>query len=186
MMARHSWTVILLSGFVATSVAQGNDEALQRSVSEIRHAIGDWDVVTEFLADDGSVQKTVEGNYSFSWVVEDRVASGTNAIPAIELRSGILFYINAAAGNIEMVAVGPDGRLWIMTGPLGGSTRYSQEYPDSSGGTGQLRFTRYNVSDDGFESKMEYTDDGGETWKPGNHQVFRRAQKPESEDPEAG
>jgi hypothetical protein len=185
-MTRRSWTGIVLSGFMAVSAAQADDGALQRSVSEIRHAIGEWDVVTEFLAEDGSVQNSVEGNYSFSWVVEDRVASGTNAIPAIGLRSGILFYINEAAGNIEMVAVGPDGRLWIMTGPLGGSTRYSQEYQDSSGGTGQLRFTRFNVSDDGFESKMEYTDDGGETWKPGNHQVFRRAKTSDDEEPEAG
>jgi hypothetical protein len=85
-----------------------------------------------------------------------------------------------------MVAVGPDGRLWIMTGPLGGDTRYSQEYEDSGGGTGQLRFTRYNVTEDGFESKMEYTDDGGETWKPGNHQVFRRAVTSGISEPDAG
>lgn len=184
-MSSRVWTGLLLASLVAIPAAQADDEALQYSVSEIRHAIGDWDVVTEFLAEDGSVRNSAEGNYSFSWVVEDRVATGTNAIPAAGIRSGILFYINEAAEIIEMVAVGPDGRLWIMTGPLGGSTRYSQEYEDSSGGTGQLRFTRYNVSEDGFESRMEYTDDGGKTWRPGNHQVFRRAQKPVNEAPEA-
>ncbi len=25
-----------------------------------------------------------------------------------------------------------------------------------------------------FESRMEYTDNGGRTWKPGNHRTFRR------------
>ncbi len=38
-----------------------------------------------------------------------------------------------------------------------------------------LRFTRFNVAADSFESRMEYTDDDGETWKPGNHQTFHRA-----------
>ncbi len=61
-----------------------------------------------------------------------------------------------------------------MTGPLGGETRMTQEYGTTGGGTGRLRFTRYNVSADAFESRMEYTDDGGKTWKPGNHQTFRR------------
>jgi hypothetical protein len=65
-----------------------------------------------------------------------------------------------------------------MAGPLGGDTRYSQTYDDSGGGIGQLRFIRYNVGDDRFESRMEYTDDGGETWKRGNHQVFRRKISP--------
>ena len=61
---------------------------------------------------------------------------------------------------IEMAAVGADGRLWIMTGPLGGEERLSQEYQTVEGGTGRLRFTRYNVSPDAFESRMEYTEDG--------------------------
>jgi hypothetical protein len=182
----RSWLAILLLCFASPVIGETDDAALQRSVAELQHAIGDWDVTTEFLADDGSVRNAVDGNYSFSWVVEDRVASGTNVLPAIGIRSGILFYINEAAQNIEMVAVGPDGRLWIMTGPLGGDTRYTQEYEDSSGGIGQLRFTRYNVTEDSFESKMEYTDDGGATWKPGNHQVFRRVSGTDAEEPGAG
>ena len=62
-----------------------------------------------------------------------------------------------------------------MTGPLGGEERLSQEYPTVGGGEGRLRFTRFNVSPDSFESRMEYTEDGGQSWKPGNHQVFLRA-----------
>ena len=33
-----------------------------------------------------------------------------------------------------------------------------------------LRFTRFNVKPNSFESKMEYTNDNGEIWKLGNHQ----------------
>ena len=76
--------------------------------------------------------------------------------------------------TIGMVSVGADGMLWIMTGPLGGEQRMSQEYTTANG-TGRLRFTRFNVSPDTFESRMEYTEDGGTTWKPGNHQLFTRA-----------
>lgn len=148
---------------------------LQHSVEQLRGSIGHWEVVTEFLAADGSVARSVEGTYEFSWVVPDRVVAGKSEIPELDQAAGILFYVNESKRQVEMVSVGGDGRLWIMTGPLGGEVRLSQEYETASGGTGQLRFTRFNVTEDRFESQVEYTDDGGKNWKPGNHQVFRRA-----------
>jgi hypothetical protein len=159
-------------------LAEDVDEKLIVSVTELRQSVGEWSVTTEFLAEDESVARAVEGTYSFEWIAEDRVVTGRSAIPELGMQSGILFYVNESARTIEMVSVGPDGRLWIMAGPLGGDTRYSQTYDDSGGGIGQLRFIRYNVGDDRFESRMEYTDDGGETWKRGNHQVFRRKISP--------
>ena len=149
--------------------------ALQHSVEQLRSAIGRWQVQTEFLNEDGSVAKAVDGSYEFEWVVPDRVVRGRNEIPEMKQASGILFYINEAAAIIEMAAVGRDGKLWVMTGPLGSEERLSQVYATADGGKGQLRFTRFNVEDDRFESRMEYTDDGGKTWKSGNHQVFTRA-----------
>lgn len=150
-------------------------DALQISVDELRAAQGKWGVVTEFLNPDGSVAKSVTGNYEFNWVVPDRILSGQTNIPELQQTSAILFYINAKDSKIEMVSVGPDGKLWIMTGALGGDQRMTQEYATPDGGSGQLRFTRYNVKEDSFESKMEYTSDGGETWVMGNHQLFKRA-----------
>ncbi len=44
--------------------------------------------------------------------------------------------------------------------------------PDGS--TIRLRFTRFNVTRDRFESKVEVSPEGGRTWAPGNHQVFVR------------
>jgi hypothetical protein len=126
------------------------------------------------LNDDGSVAKSVTGTYEFSWVVPDRVVSGKSEIPELKQTAGILFYINETQGLIEMVSVGGDGKLWIMTGPLGGEERLSQEYKTANG-MAQLRFTRFNVAPDAFESRMDYTEDGGATWLPGNHQTFRRA-----------
>jgi hypothetical protein len=89
-------------------------------------------------------------------------------------RAGILFYVSSAQRTIEMVSVGPDARLWVMTGPLGGATRTTPPFPTADGGSGQLRFTRFNVEADSFESRMEYSSDGGKIWSPGNHQVFMR------------
>lgn len=151
------------------------EKAMQHSVEQLRSSVGRWTVVTEFLNEDGSVAKSVTGSYEFSWVVPDRVVAGKSEIPELNQAAGILFYISEAQRLIEMVSVGRDGRLWIMTGPLGGEERLSQEYETAEGGTGRLRFTRFNISDNAFESRMEYTDDGGKTWKPGNHQTFRRA-----------
>lgn len=168
---------ITLAGLSGSAFTQevAPEKALQHSVEQLRTSIGRWNVVTEFLNEDGSVAKTVPSSYEFAWVVPDRVVAGKSEIPDLQQAAGILFYINEAQSRIEMVSVGADGRLWIMTGPLGGEERLSQEFKTADGGTGQLRFTRFNSSDDAFESRMEYTDDGGKTWKPGNHQTFRRA-----------
>jgi len=162
---------------VAIANAQAADDpgALQQSVEQLRSSIGRWDVTTEFLNEDGSAAKTVTGTYEFTWVIPDRVVSGKSDIPELKQVSAILFYVNETKQLIEMVSVGADGNLWIMTGALGEEVRTTKEFTTASGGTGQLRFTRYNISADSFESKMDYTEDGGETWLPGNHQSFRRA-----------
>lgn len=167
----HLICVLLI---LSASAVRAND-ALEHSLEELRTAVGPWNVTTEFLNEDGSVASTAEGNYEFEWVIPDRLLSGRSSIPAASTQAGILFYVSEERGVIEMVAVHADGKLWVMTGELGGNVRYSKEFETSDGGTGQLRFTRFNVTDEGFESKMEYTSDGGESWTQGNHQVFRRA-----------
>lgn len=174
-MFRYVFTFFLMA-FSLTSHAQPapKEEALQRSVEQLRSSVGRWAVVTEFLNEDGTVARSFNGTYEFTWVVPDRVVSGTSEIPEMQQTSGILFYINEKQQQIEMVAVSGDGMLWIMTGALGGEVRTSQEFSTANGGTGQLRFTRYHVAQDSFESKMEFSEDGGKTWKPGNHQVFTR------------
>lgn len=163
---------LLLAAAGGTWPASAND-ALAESVAQLRHVVGTWDVTTEFLDENGSVNRSVSGTYCFRWVVEDRVLMGESDLTSLG-RTALLFYVNETAGIIEMVSVSHDGRLWVMNGPLGEETRYTQEFETSDGGMGRLRFTRFNVSPDRFESRMEYTNDGGETWRPGNHQVFVR------------
>lgn len=169
--------LLLLLTLVVTPVALSAQTAADDSLAirQLRHAIGTWDVITEFLQPDGSVARSVPGTYRFEWVVPDRVVAGRSDQPSLGQSAGILFYLNSARHQIEMVSVGADGRLWVMTGPSGGETRHTGEYQTQGGTTGQLRFTRYNVMPDAFESRMEWTQDGGKTWVPGNHQTFRRS-----------
>lgn len=152
------------------------DAQLEHSVAELRNVIGHWSVTTEFLSEDGSVSQTVPGKYEFWWIVPDRVVGGRSGVPAMNQASGILLYVREKTREIEMVAVGKDGYLWIMTGRLGGDQRMSQEFKTETG-MGRLRFIHFNVTKERFESRMEYTEDGGKTWKPGNHQVFTRVHK---------
>jgi len=168
----------VLTSVLCTAVADDSSlggEALQNSVDQLRNAIGRWDVETEFIGEDGEVSRRVDGTYTFEWVVQDRVVSGRSEIPELQQAAGILFYVRESSEEIEMVSVGADGRLWIMTGPLGDETRTTREFDTRDGGKGQLRFTRFNISDDAFESRMDYTTDGGQTWAQGNHQQFKRA-----------
>ena len=185
-MSRYRLAIAIVCGIAALSIcghgsAHGvhKDDDMERSVAQLRHAEGRWDVVTEFLDEDGTVSRSVNGSYEFRWVVPDRVLSGRSEIPELRQVVGLLFYIDEAEREIEMVSVGADGKLWVMSGPLGGDQRTSQEFETADGKTARLRFTRFNVSDNTFESRMDFTEDGGETWIPGNHQLFRRAEDPQ-------
>ena len=125
----------------------GSDTAVQ----QLRSAVGLWDVETTQFADDGAVARVACGTYRFDWVVPDRVLSGRAEIPDWKQASGILFYVNERRSAIEMASVGADGELQVM------------------------RVTRFNVSPDRLEARMDVSTDGGISWKPGHHQVFRRA-----------
>jgi hypothetical protein len=153
---------------------ENRNKPLPRGVEQLRHVHGEWNVTTEFLNPDGTVARSVEGTYTFRWVVPDRVISGESRIPSLNQASGILFYVSEARGVTEMTTVGTDGRLWVMTGPIDGEVRTTPPTRMDDGTTMELRFTRYNVAANTFESKMEYSTDGGRTWRPGNHQLFRR------------
>ncbi len=149
-------------------------DSVARGVEQLHHVIGEWSATTEFLREDGSAARTVEGTYTFRWVVTDRVISGVSEIPALQQRSAIMFYVSEAKGSIEMVSVGADGDLWIMTGPIAGETRTTLPKTMPDGTMLELRFTRSDVAADSFKSRMEYSTDGGQSWKPGNRQAFLR------------
>lgn len=145
------------------------------AVEQLRAAVGLWDVETTQFGDDGAVARVNCGTYRFEWVVLDRVLAGRSDIPDLKQASGILFYVNERRSTIEMASVGADGHIWVMTGPAGGETRTTPPVAMSDGSKMQLRFTRFNVMPNRFESRMEVSMDGGGNWKPGNHQVFKRA-----------
>jgi hypothetical protein len=159
----------------AAPPAPAGPEALAAGVAQLRQAVGEWNVVTTQYAEDGSIARTMPGTYRFEWVVPDRVLSGRSDIPEQGTASGILFFVRERRATIEMVSVGADGHLWVMTGPVDGETRTTPPTPLADGRSMQLRFTRFNVEPDRFESRMEVSMDEGRTWKPGNHQVFTRS-----------
>lgn len=164
---------LALLGLAVPAAAQEPEE-ISPAVAQLRHVQGEWDVTTTFYLPDGTPGRAFEGSYRFDWVMEDAILSGVSTIPAFAQTSGLLFYIREATGEIEMTSVGPDGRLWVMTGPIGAEVRETPAVDMPDGSTLKLRFTRFNVTPDRFESRMERSIDGGATWVQGNHQVFVR------------
>ena len=155
-------------------LAKGDANPLAVAVEQRRHVIDDWEVVTEFLNGDGRIARTVRGTYHFSAMVPDRVVMGRSEIAELKQVAGIHFFVNPKTQIIEMVSVGADGQLWRMAGAAGDEIRHTEPFKSRDGNEGRLRFTRHNVQPDSFESRLEYTADGGLTWKPGNHQRFLR------------
>jgi hypothetical protein len=166
--------VTLTAPLLAQPATEPIPDPIARAVTQLRETRGQWDVTTEFLKPDGSVARSATGTYSFEWVVEDRVLRGESTIPTLDQRSAILFCVDPAKRLIEMASVGKDGHLWVMTGPADGEVRTTPDTAMPDGSTIRLRFTRFNISRDRFESRMEVSTDRGISWLPGNHQVFVR------------
>ncbi|MEZ5708973.1 MAG: hypothetical protein R3E02_06250 [Blastomonas sp.] len=181
--SRSFLAIPLAWALLGTSVVSAQDAKAEASTAQIspaleqlRHVVGEWDVTTTFIGEDGAPSAPYEGHYSFEWVIEDAVLQGVSDIPALSLRSAITFYLRPSAGQIEMISVGQDGIPWTMTGDVNSEVRETANRPMSDGSTLKLRFIRFNVEQDRFESRMERSLDGGETWQRANHQVFTRRQ----------
>ena len=172
---RHAAAVLSLLAMPFAEASESPPSQLATAVAQLRQAVGLWDVTTTQYGEDGKVAVVAAGTYRFDWIVPDRVLAGRSDIPQMKQTSGILFYVNERRSMIEMASVGADGHLWVMTGPAGGETRTIAPTPLTDGGNMQLRFTRFAVAPDRFESRMEVSLDGGASWKPGNHQLFVRA-----------
>lgn len=170
-----SASLVLACSPVAGEAMETQAPALAEGIGQLRQSVGLWNVTTTQYKEDGTIAQTVEGTYQFEWIVPDRVVSGRSTMPVLGQASGILFYVNERRSTIEMVSVGADGQLWVMTGPADGETRTTPVTPLADGRKMQLRFTRFNVEVDCFESRMEMSFDGGESWRAGNHQRFVRA-----------
>lgn len=171
----RKWLAVAALLLTAAGPARAKDAAPPAAaLTQLRYVIGAWDVRTEFLSPDGSVARAVDGTYGFEWVIPDRLARGTSRIPTLEQVSAILFYLRPAAHEVEMVSVGKDGELWVMTGKDSEEVRTTPDRAMSDGSQMRLRFTRYDVQPDRFRSKMEYSTDGGKNWTQGNRQIYVR------------
>lgn len=146
-------------------------------LTELRYVHGEWDVRTELLNSDGSVARSVEGTYKFSWAIPDAVLHGLARQPQLNSSSALLLYRRPATQEVEMVAVDEQGTRWFMTGKDGSDIRSTEDRKMSDGSTMRLRFTRYGVEPNRFWSKMEYSTDSGKTWAQGNRQRFDRRSK---------
>lgn len=167
-----------LLSFLVLPLAEATETApigFDSAVQQLRSAVGLWDVETTQYGDDGAVARVACGTYRFDWVVPDRVLAGRSDIPDWKQASGILFYVNERRATVEMASVGADGQLQVLTGAAGSETRTSSPVATADGRRMLVRMTRFNVTPDRFESRMELSQDGGGSWKPGHHQVFRRA-----------
>ena len=167
--------------FPAAEAAELAPPALANAVQQLRQAAGRWTVTTTRYADNGAVAAVATGTWSFDWVVPDRVLTGKAVIPDWNQSAGMLFYLNERMFTLEMAQVGADGQLVVMSGPAGAQTRRSAPVELPDGRRVLQRHTRYGVTADRFEAKVETSDDGGASWKPAYHQLFVRAPQARTE-----
>jgi len=170
--------LVAFLSFLVLPLAHATEAAppeLSTAVQQLRQAAGRWNVTTTRYAENGAVSGVASGTWSFDWVVPDRVLSGKAVIPDWNQSAGMLFYLNERLVTLEMAQVGSDGQLVVMSGPAGTESRSTPVVALPDGRRMVQRHTRFRVSVDRFESRMETSYDGGQNWKPGYHQLFVRA-----------
>jgi hypothetical protein len=86
---------------------------------------------------------------------------------------GMMFY-SFADEKIYIVDVNQDGELWILSGNMEDDILTSQTKERPNGSTMTIRFTHRNRKKDSFEALMEYSSDGGKSWKRGYYQYITR------------
>ena len=164
--------------FFVMPLAQASEilpPGLEGAVQQLRQAAGRWNVTTTRFAENGAVAAVATGTWTFDWIVPDRVLSGRSAIPDWNQSAAVLYYLNERMETLELAQVGSDGQLLVMSGPAGAESRTSSPVALPDGRRMMQRHTRYDVSADRFEARVERSFDGGASWKPGYHQVFVRA-----------
>jgi len=170
--------LVAILSLLVLPVAQATESSkpdLSVAVQQLRQAAGRWNVTTTRYADNGAVAGVATGTWSFDWVVPDRVLSGKAVIPDWNQSAGMLFYLNERLFTLEMAQVGADGQLVVMSGPPGAASRSTPVVALPDGRKMVQRHTRFRVTPDRFESRLETSYDGGQSWKPGYHQIFVRA-----------
>ena len=172
---RLSTALISLLAVPLADASEIESAPLSSAIQQLRHSVGIWNVTTTQFDDKGEVARVGSGTYRFDWVVPDRVVSGRADMQEWRQSAGMLFYVNPERSTIEMTSVGSDGQLVVMTGPAGGETRTTTTTALADGRKLTLRLTRFNVTANSFESRMEASYDGGTSWRPGSHQSFKRA-----------
>ncbi|HEX9706155.1 MAG TPA: hypothetical protein VGA24_00820 [Steroidobacteraceae bacterium] len=184
MKTQSSWlrgcrrTAAVILSFFILPLAEGGEMApppLASAVQQLRQAAGHWNVTTTRYGANGAIAAVASGTWHFDWVVPDRVLSGRAVIPDWKQTAGMLFYLNERRSTLEMASVGADGQLLVMSGPAGAETRTTAAIPLPDGRRMLQRYTRYGITTDRFETRMETSHDGGQSWKAGHHQLFVRA-----------
>lgn len=174
MTARNFFSITFLLIIVAVAVGQPQPPSLKASkgIEQLRQIVGNWDVTTEILFPDGTVELKQEGSWQFRWVVPDRVLSGESH--QAESKAAILIYVHAQKEVIELATVGEDGLLWVMSGAADSESLTTPNTKVSEKETIMFRWSRYEFEKNRFRSKLEISKDGGKTWVLRHRQEFRR------------
>ena len=173
----------LLSFFVLP-FAEASETAppvLATAVQQLRQAAGRWNVTTTRYAENGAVAAVATGTLNFDWVVPDRVLAG-------KLRHSRLEPVGRHALLPERAHVhARDGagrrRRAAHRDERPRRDRDANDRADRmpDGRRMLQRHTRYGVTANRFEAKMEMSYDGGANWKPGYHQLFVRVPMPRTD-----
>ena len=164
-------SIWLFAGVLTAEVyGQAAVEELPEVARErLEYAIGDWDVVGERLARDGSVGERIEGGMSATWLVPGRIVQMEDRDSQGGGRSWWVYDVPTQAWTLVSIGV-ENGAVWVLRGNLDAWVITSEPRERPNGGTAMIRFTHHDIRPNSFRALQEVSFDEGETWTP----VFRQ------------
>jgi len=163
------FALLIFKAYPQSKITELPEEAQKR----LDYHIGEWSVHIEFLDSAGNVTRTAEGTDISRYLIDSTVVELTTIDDGNNISKGWIFY-NIKEQKYYLVSVSSEGDLWILKGGLDQYVITSDPREQLNGKTVQIRFTHYNIEENSFEAIMEYTIDGGKTWRKAYRQIITR------------
>ncbi|MEZ5330605.1 MAG: hypothetical protein R2991_00830 [Thermoanaerobaculia bacterium] len=134
------------------------------AVRRMEHVLGRWESTWEWVDAEGTVVYVEHGTETGRWALEGRLLELTTEIEGRDGPSKGWMFWNAPAERFQLVSVGWDGDLWILSGGLEEYVIASEPKAMPDGKTLQIRFTHGEAGPDTLTAVMEMRGSSEEPW----------------------
>ncbi len=170
---------------VATDRGDHRDPRAPEALTQLAFMIGDWQITSEYVLEDGSTMEStarMTGRHTLGgFAVQTEAVHSALANPDLDIFvASHTFTVHPKSGKIVGIAINTLGNRKFNDGEFVGEDFVVIASGEMFGGGDYINRSRYyNITPNRFETRLETSEDGGETWRDGGYSsVFVRSEPP--------